>query len=529
MNDQNQKLKSILSTSALSVALISWGTTANGLYVYVFDYFWQAYIMSAALQGVLFALSIKGIDLFFQFKKIYEKGLLIVIWILLLGASSTFSYVYISRTVYSDKELEDDAKRVLNAYCLKENYELNSEIRALLEDSNGVRNSMDQYIQLLANIENGVEISDRNKEQLNKLLNKLNNDFVGKKYCPNTTILVLDINTILSGKYGENDIETLNNEIQNMLNAIANSERMIHSELNDKRKNVDKYQNRLKDFKSTANENYKDLKIELETSQEAIQSLENEERVLIEQKTCINQLKTLIRGLEGSIESDLYRSVLALYSEMNKEEINADNVLKSAEEIYDILQKNGVSANDARIVKYNRFRNDIAQYKLLITAQQLIDSEIKELYRQTEEEDTENSVDNIKIDTEELYDDEINESDNIEADKDWKEYWHKRLNSLKKSVQIMSQCGLNTKVINSLIENINSNERLYLSDLNDLERSFSLLFGKNPVHPYKTILKFSFAFSFGIDLLSILVSIIRYIVQEKHEEGDNKFGSEGVV
>ena len=221
--------------------------------------------------------------------------------------------------------------------------------------------------------------------------------------------------------------------------------------------------------------------------------------------------------------------MLALYSEMNKEEINADNVLKSAEEIYDILQKNGVSANDARIVKYNRFRNDIAQYKLLITAQQLIDSEIKELYRQTEEEDTENSVDNIKIDTEDLYDDEINESDNIEADKDWKEYWHKRLNSLKKSVQIMSQCGLNTKVINSLIENINSNERLYLSDLNDLERSFSLLFGKNPVHPYKTILKFSFAFSFGIDLLSILVSIIRYIVQEKHEEGDNKFGSEGVV
>lgn len=236
MNDQNQKLKSILSTSALSVALISWGTTANGLYVYVFDYFWQAYIMSAALQGVLFALSIKGIDLFFQFKKVYEKGLLIVIWILLLGASSTFSYVYISRTVYSDKELEDDAKRVLNAYCLKENYELNSEIKALLEDSNGVRNSMDQYIQLLANIENGVEISDRNKEQLNKLLNKLNNDFVGKKYCPNTTILVLDINTILSGKYSENDIETLNNEIQNMLNAIANSERMIHSELNDEKK-----------------------------------------------------------------------------------------------------------------------------------------------------------------------------------------------------------------------------------------------------------------------------------------------------
>lgn len=296
-----------------------------------------------------------------------------------------------------------------------------------------------------------------------------------------------------------------------------------------KKKNVDDYQGRLKDFKSTANKDYKALKIKLETSQEAIQSLENEERVLIEQKTCINQLKTLIRGLEGSIESDLYRSVIALYSEMNKEEINADNVLKSAEEIYDILQKNGVSANDARIVKYNRFRNDIAQYKLLITAQQLIDSEIKELYRQTEEEDTENSVDNIKIDTEELYDDEINESDNIEADKDWKEYWHKRLNSLKKSVQIMSQCGLNTKVINSLIENINSNERLYLSDLNDLERSFSLLFGKNPVHPYKTILKFSFAFSFGIDLLSILVSIIRYIVQEKHEEGDNKFGSEGVV
>ena len=505
----NDKLKKILSTSALSVALISWWTTANGLYMYIFDYFWQAYIMSSALQGVLFALSIKGFDLFIQFKQKYKKIALIIIWLSLLAVSSTFSYVYVSRTVYSDKMLEYDAKRILNAYCLKENYNLSSEIEILLNGNDGIKESMNNYIQLLANTENGVEIDRNSEERMNILINKLEDNVNDFEYFPDITLLLSYINNILDGKYSENDIVTLNAEIQNVLDYIEDNETANYNSINVMKEDADNYQKRLRDFKNTTNTNYIELKSKLEHVQKEIESLEKEKRELNEQKTYIKQMETIIISIEGSLENDLYQNVIELYNEMNMEQINTENLLKCSGKIYDIMLKNNVNAADKRMSGYNKFKNDVTKYEQLITAQQLIGNEIDALYNQTENADNDNS---------EYITNSEGQSDIAETADEWRNYWHKRLNSLKSCVQIMSKCGLKSDEANNLIDNINDNERLYLSDLNDLERSFALLFGRNPMHPYKTILAISFVFSFWIDMFAVLISFMIYIVRNKAAE-----------
>ena len=77
--------------------------------------------------------------------------------------------------------------------------------------------------------------------------------------------------------------------------------------------------------------------------------------------------------------------------------------------------------------------------------------------------------------------------------------------------------GLDERQISNLIAEIEEKERLYLSDLNDFERAWELLWGG---HPYKTSLKFSCVVSAGIDLLSVLMSILLYIFKKKGREAD---------
>ena len=166
--DRTAKLRAVLKTSALSTALISWYTTANGLHEYVFGNIWMAYVVSAALQGALFALSIRGIGLLLGFKSNWKRAGLGLVWTCLLLASSTFSYVYISRDVYTDQLLLEDAHRVFREECLTENYRLRSSADQLLissESGESILEAMDEYVSSLAILENGVNLTEDGSNQ----------------------------------------------------------------------------------------------------------------------------------------------------------------------------------------------------------------------------------------------------------------------------------------------------------------------------------------------------------------------------
>ena len=94
----------------------------------------------------------------------------------------------------------------------------------------------------------------------------------------------------------------------------------------------------------------------------------------------------------------------------------------------------------------------------------------------------------------------------------WSDYWQMHLNALKRSAQKLQAGGLDGEIISNLIIKLERTERLYLSDLNDFERAWELLFGP---HPYKALLRFSFFFSFGIDLFSVFMSCLLYLLRPK--------------
>lgn len=95
----------IVKVAAFCFAIISWIATATGLKEYVFDQYWQALLISFAIQSILFVFNLK---LLFYFAELKRKGLfswllrfiIILFYAGLLFTSSWFSYVYISNTIY---------------------------------------------------------------------------------------------------------------------------------------------------------------------------------------------------------------------------------------------------------------------------------------------------------------------------------------------------------------------------------------------------------------------------------------------
>lgn len=524
-NQKRKKLRKMLSTAALSVAVISWYTTANGLNLYVFSHLWQAYVISAALQGVLFSLSLQGLDIIIGLKKAWKRILFVVAWMCLLATSSIFSYIYISGDVYSDKLLREDAQKIFDTYCLEKNYELFSLSNELLngmDGKGGIEAEMLEYVKTLAITENGIELSQNNKKQIQDMKDSLMSySYNGtnvreneKSNYANTVYIINYIDVVLTGKYTENDIESLKKEVQNVKETITYIEDRINGNIELKQETASYYQSRLETFIESTSDAYKDLRGKLDEILDEIDSLQDNLANLNMEKELIDKVDTMINNIVGSMESDLYRQVVQIRSEMNAEEINTKSVQQIAEEIYNILLENNTTADDERLIDYAQFKRNIKKYEVLIQTRKDIEKEIDELYTLT----------NV---TEEVYQEETTTSNMglaessvgnvLTEDKDlWINYWKNHLDFLKHSIQTLyiGDFDLNDIEINELIESIESievRERLYLSDLNDFERAFSLLFGSNPKHPYKTLLLFSFCFSFGIDLFSVLMSCLLYI------------------
>ena len=61
----SKSIRKLFASAALGTAVISWLATATGLNHFVFHTYWQALILSGAIQGPLFALSTRGLSLFY--------------------------------------------------------------------------------------------------------------------------------------------------------------------------------------------------------------------------------------------------------------------------------------------------------------------------------------------------------------------------------------------------------------------------------------------------------------------------------
>lgn len=496
--DRTAKLRAVLKTSALSTALISWYTTANGLHEYVFRNIWMAYVVSAALQGALFALSIRGIGLLLGFKSNWKRAGLGLVWTCLLLASSTFSYVYISRDVYTDQLLLEDAHRVFREECLTENYRLRSSADQLLissESGESILEAMDKYVSSLAILENGVNLTE---DGSNQKLSNLRTSLLPYAYnntldCIDTSNLVGYIDKILTGRFTAQDITDTINITQKLDDAIEDRKSAKEDDRTIKTTDREEYQERLRSFTNTNSPDYQRLNQTVTELTEDIDALSAIITALTDEKLIIGQVPIVLQSVSNSMSVSLYNNVREIRVAMNQEKINTEQVKMLAGEIYNTLLENNsnIAVDDSRLTGYSSFKSNLEKYAAVIEAQQQIDDEIQSLY----------NLESIAELTQET-------DGNIA----WSDYWQMHLNALKRSAQKLQAGGLDGEIISNLIIKLERTERLYLSDLNDFERAWELLFGP---HPYKALLRFSFFFSFGIDLFSVFMSCLLYLLRPK--------------
>ncbi|MDC7290702.1 hypothetical protein NXH76_23205 [Blautia schinkii] len=496
----NDYIRSIFASAALATAIVSWFATAQGLQVYVFEHYWQAAIISAAVQGTLFAFSISAIPLMKRLKVLGSIPL-VILWAVLLCASSIFSYVYISKAVYPESVFRADAHRILDEDCLSENFYL----RDMAKDyDKKLTADMDSYIRILVSDEDNVQVTEENQSILQNLIDETGKyDEMGQ--------ISISLEKIKSGKYSSNDVDTLSNLIDNELKNLVTLKEQTNNSREFNETVFASQQGRLATFKDVTSDRYQAAESERDMAMENITNLDDEEKEIAIKSSLLNNCKTQIVNLENGLEKTLYNSSISLKAAMNQDSIDSEDVLSNATKIYENLLDNNVAATDERVVKYTAFRNAAREYAVMKDIEQDVESEITNLYEKSteallsEDKDTEVLVSENK-DPETLASEDKN-TEALVSENKWQKYWEERINHIRDLYKKIPEESLENVSKSEKIEMLSETERMYLSELNDFEKAWGLLFGE---HKYKTLLIFSVVFAFGIDLFSFGVGLLLY-------------------
>lgn len=502
-NQTNSAVRRLLASSALSSAIISWIATAQGLHIYVFNYYWQAAIISAAIQGTLFAFSIKAIPLMKKLR-IRGKFVMAILWICILMSSSIFSYVYISKNVYSDKLLQKDSNRIMLTQYL-ELYSLLDDI--IEENKKELRSEMEEYIVLLVDDDGMIEISKEDKDDLKRIKDNI------EGYVQGNVIVFLD--NIQLGSYSENDIQTLNDMLDDEQQDNNTQIENIQQQVDRKKEQVLAINERLKTFRSTESEEYMNLTEELSELNVQIEKLQQNLDDLNNRTRNLNECKNKIKYIEGGLERKLYNETLELRRYLNEDKLNTNGLIEVAERIYNDLFTYNISSNDPRLLEYNNFKNNATQYALLVEKKEIISNDREKLYT-------------IISENESIDEEDDDEKENERIDSSWEKASSNIQNVLKDIPQTYFENYFNKSKSedqekyskNEIIELITNMDRLYLSDLNDFERAWTLLW--SDIHIYKTLLWFSVIFAFGIDLFSFGTGVLLYFMDNEQEMDSNR-------
>lgn len=493
----NAAVRRLLASSALSTAIISWIATAQGLRIYVFSYYWQAAIISAAIQGTLFAFSIKAIPLM---KKLKIKGrfAMVILWICILLSSSIFSYVYISKSVYSNELLEDDSNRIMVTQYLKI-YSLIDEF--LDAEKKTFENKMSEYITLLTTDDGKIEISQEDKEDLSRIKEDI------QKYVPESVTVLLD--KIQTGSYSENDLQTLNDLLNNEGKNNDIQIEDVQQEIATINEQILEKEGRLKSFRNTNSDEYRNVTEEKEKLESQLEGLKKDLEVLRDYTKTLDECQSKIKYIEGGLGRKLYNETLELRKYLNQDEIDTNSLMEVVEKIYVDLYNYNISSSDPRLVGYKDFKNYVSQYASLVKNEVIINDDREKVY--------------IIISDKEKISEEGDVKESGEIEYSWKEISGDLQNILKDIPQtsfdeyVLKTENGNQEYLsyNKIIELIMNMDRLYLSDLNDFERAWILL--RSEIHSYKTLLWFSVIFAFGLDLFSFGTGLLLYFMDNENE------------
>lgn len=491
----------LLTTAAVSLAIVSCIATASGLSQYVFDKgkYWQALIISTAIQGTLFTLSIKGPALIMR-KTGRTKWLraifVILVWFIAMVASFLFSYVYISSTAYSHTLLMQDAHSILSKDCLALNFELDADAKNTMDSLQG---SMNSYITTLSTVgsaraEESEKLDQTKQDTIQGVIDNLpeQSDAIGSL-----------LNKLGDGTLTNDERDILLEGIKQLLkdnNSIYEDKTAARSNAYDALSDI---QQRLASFMNTNSPVYQGLIDQQSETNKIITELSHDIGSLEEERRALNEAYLLLADDNSNLKTRLDASVLALRKFFNAldENSNMQDLLKISSEIYNVLIENNVSENDPRLEKYAQFKIDVKNYEYAAKAYITLEKERSELNKVYEE-----TLDPAGARLENTAFSEV----------EWKTYWVSRLNQLEIVIgQLEEINSLDNEYAKSQIEQLASRKRLYLSDLNDLDRAFSLLFQE---HEHKNIIFFSIGFAVFIDLFAFFIGWLLFALSKKQAD-----------
>lgn len=499
---KNNTIISVLTSAGLATALISWIATAQGLQKYAFDQWWQAIIISGAIQSALFACNMKGPFILKRLGKL-GKAIFILFFIMVLLASSTFSFVYIESVAYPDELLRDDANRILADNGLIINYMMDTTIE---EEKKKVMAEMNHYISVLSSQTENKKNNETDYSGLEMECGKLDAE--------KDSALVYAVQQIVKGDYNQTDLDNVRS-IAKTLQKNLKAEKKNLSEDNEKLNAQYKTQTeRLTSFKSGANPNNEAYVNAIEDSRNSNSKMRsNSEKIAYIQDriaaagAIVTQIDFIEKGIDYSLQEST-RNIRKLMNELDqKDNALADEVSK----IYNTLIENGVDADDSRLAGYSDFKENAKKFEKLREASNNIEDEIEKLYEiYTETGVTENTK---KTDEKEL------EAEREKQESLWKNKWHAHFEQMRKNLKDLPNQKLVSETTDNSIEatktgilkHISKQERLYVSDMIDFERAFNLLSS----HEYKGMVVFSGVSALFLDLFSAIMGWLIYLYRKE--------------
>ncbi len=520
---RNTKNNQLIQVAVICLATVSLFTTAQGMTNYIFKNDMISYAASAAIQGILFTMSM-GLPAYLSgvfknqwnlFLKYLVSGFIIGLTGVAMFCSSWFSYIYIAEVVHFDSWQTESELLVQQTYR-EELYDAKDYAHAY---RGYLENSLGEKILVLE------DLADDLAE--NEQLNALNVDWAQER-------LDYEAMNNLAGSYMLPVIDTMENAmkenssqnsreqavraIEDAKKNINDRKEAVNQRLKDIDENIDSYNTRIAELtnrinRATEGTDITNLETALNNTTQLLQrETDNQNTFLIEYdqlNDAISQLQIYetYLGLNDSTSSIAIKSqLLEMQTEFFAEDPDEEALLTTAEFIFKSL-RNAATYEDGDELSYTN---------LLVQMNHLI-LNLKEysIIKETESQ-LESYINNF-----------ASEDKDMVAD-DWKKIWHERLENLKSSISSMpvyvgtlaneesSLLDSQSEMLRSYSRNESSSRlddmiRFYIAEHNALYQGIIYLNS-----PYNGLAWFSLVLAFSFDISGF---ILGFVNQADEEEG----------
>ncbi len=490
---EKKQNSALMKLAAFCFTIISCITTFVGLREFVFSKndAWQAGLISFAIQTILFVINLKfpeflhkilenisfdGNKFKYKIKKILMCFLFVLSFTTVLLSSSLFSFVYIFDESYLSRDISYiDANSVLM-----------KEYNEVLNDTNTY---IDENIKATLIIASG-QLSDLNlpnNQSIEKTIEELQDELTEAKKALNEAEIVKS-----NAEKSYNDAVIAYNNAQKDVKAL---EGVAYSE-SERYEGAKKIRDKKEDEKNNAKDVWDD----------ALVAYTKANNNFIDAENAVNNYKPS--------ENEIIKEFL---SELLKEEPNEKIIESDMSALSDMISVFGNSEIDS-----HQFSDIVQKTKALsVTIEQLKSLTTKK---------------NNLLERDYLLE-EVELISSVDETSDWKKVWQEKFNNLKILVEDIPSYAKsnsvyleNTTIDIDLLENydssekidiLNQSERLYLSDINKIEKSLKSL-RKAYGNKYIFNACFSAILALFFDLTALLVGLFIYYY-EKDNSNTNKY------